>query len=107
MILKEGRQREVRRLWEALGFQVSRLMRIRFGPVSLPPHLRTGHHVDLDEATTAELYQSVELPPPALSKKPVTARVDRKHEHAGVRSERTPRHGRAQRTPRRQKSSPR
>ena len=47
VILAEGRNREVRRLWEAVGIEVSRLIRIRFGPCELPRERRTGEHWDL------------------------------------------------------------
>ncbi|MDO4643786.1 MAG: pseudouridine synthase [Cardiobacteriaceae bacterium] len=42
VVLKEGRNREVRRLWEAVGCQVSRLKRIRFGGIYLPKSLAAG-----------------------------------------------------------------
>ncbi len=72
VILNEGRNHEVRRLWESQGVTVSRLMRIRFGPVFLPKGLRMGEYVDLDEQSQQALLQLVGLnvPPPSTHSMP-------------------------------------
>ncbi len=49
VVVKEGRNRLVRRLWETLNYTVSRLIRIRFGNVYLPSGLKRGKHVELSE----------------------------------------------------------
>lgn len=59
--LSEGKNREVRRMFEAVGLTVSRLMRVRYGPINLPPRLKRGQCQDLIEADVLTLLKS--LPP--------------------------------------------
>ncbi len=61
VILKEGRNREVRRLWEYFGFAVSRLSRIRYGSIKLERRLRPSKSEDLSDKEMQVLYKSVGL----------------------------------------------
>ena len=61
VILKEGRNREVRRLWEYFGFAVSRLMRIRYGDIKLERRVRPSKSEDLTEKEMIAIYKSVGL----------------------------------------------
>jgi len=55
VILKEGRNREVRRLFEFFDITVSRLTRIRFGDIVLPPNLKKGSYIELDQKEVSSI----------------------------------------------------
>jgi 23S rRNA pseudouridine2605 synthase len=63
--IREGRNREVRRLWDSQGFLVSRLKRIRYGTVELPRALRRGDCENLDDTAIKALRERAGLGAPA------------------------------------------
>lgn len=83
VVLHEGRNREVRRLWDSQGFLVSRLKRIRYGNVELPRSLRPGHSEALGEEAVGALRELAGAGPvqPALTLKPV---LHQRHTPRGV-----------------------
>ena len=65
LVLHEGRNREVRRIWEAVGHEVSRLLRIRYGPIELPRDLRPGQWRLLDARLLDRLATAATVHKPA------------------------------------------
>jgi len=63
VVIKEGRKREVRRLFEHFGLTVSRLTRIRFGPIVLPPQLRRGQKMELEDDLVARVMEWAGMAP--------------------------------------------
>lgn len=61
LVIMEGRNREVRRMWEAVGAKVNRLKRVRYGPVMLGDRLHVGKSRDLDRKEMSELLGMVGL----------------------------------------------
>ena len=58
VVVREGRNREIRRLWETQGAQVSRLIRIRYGPIVLPKWLNRGTHTALEAPAIEALFDA-------------------------------------------------
>lgn len=61
VVIMEGRNREVRRMWEAVGLKVNRLKRVRYGPVMLDNRLHAGKSRDLEPKEMSDLLAMVDL----------------------------------------------
>ena len=61
VVLMEGKNREVRRLWESQGYTVSRLKRVRYGSFFIPSSVKAGRFVDLKSKDVKELYRMAGL----------------------------------------------
>ena len=68
--LYEGRNREVRRMFEAVGVVVSRLMRVRYGPFVLPPNLKRGQVQEVGESDVKRLLSEFGIADPAPDRAP-------------------------------------
>ena len=75
VVLREGRNREVRRLWESQGITVSRLIRVRFGPAALPRGLAPGRYEYLDPDERAALLDAAGMVRSRLRREPNRARM--------------------------------
>ncbi|WP_395377659.1 23S rRNA pseudouridine(2605) synthase RluB [Marinicella sp. W31] len=66
VVILEGKNREVRRLWESQGVKVSRLKRVRYGGVFLPKQLRQGQHRQLNKKELDILFKDINYTPAAV-----------------------------------------
>jgi 23S rRNA pseudouridine2605 synthase len=86
VVLTSGRNREVRRLWESQGVQVSRLIRVRYGEILLEKHLPQGGWAELELTQVNYLRQLVDLPKESKTMVSVEAgRMDKRTKTARIR----------------------
>jgi len=96
-VVMEGRNREVRRLWESQGVKVSRLKRVRYANIFIPSHVRVGQWTELSENEIADLCLTAgfdkdthtKLMPPSRDEKSQRARHENKLRAASAPPRRT------------------
>ncbi|UOO81383.1 rRNA pseudouridine synthase [Uruburuella testudinis] len=71
VVIKEGRNREVRRIFESQGLTVSRLVRVGFGPIGLPNRLKRGQFYELNPAEVANIMKWADMPLPGERRRKV------------------------------------
>lgn len=86
VVLTEGRNREVRRLWESQGLKVSRLIRIRYGSYELPRKKRPGQCWELEQKEIDTLLQAVGMQPAPVEATPEPVRQKPDARKPGQRS---------------------
>ncbi|MDB2512009.1 pseudouridine synthase [Luminiphilus sp.] len=88
VVLSEGRNREVRRLWESQGVTVSRLKRVRYGEVFIPSKLKKGQWMELKPRDAEVVYTMADLTPKAIYRP--TKKVAEKRERQAGKSGKHP-----------------
>lgn len=78
VVIMEGRNREVRRLWESQGLQVNRLKRVRYGKVFLPPKLKAGQWMEMPPDEVIKVYEMAGLTAPAKAEIKAVAKTEPK-----------------------------
>lgn len=78
VIVREGRNREVRRLWESQGVVVSRLMRVRYGPIALPKGLLPGRYREMEDAEINMLLTVAGMTGPKAASPPKSGPASRR-----------------------------
>ncbi|MBP3220962.1 MAG: rRNA pseudouridine synthase [Neisseriaceae bacterium] len=69
IVVQEGRNREVRRIFEHFGLTVTKLTRIRFGVIGIPPRLKRGQFYELNEVETGFVMKEMGLEAPKMKRK--------------------------------------
>jgi 23S rRNA pseudouridine2605 synthase len=87
VVVREGRNRVLRRIFEALGLVVSRLMRVRFGAIRLPPQLKRGQFVELPPREVRQLFASLGITAPQ-PERPLNRQDAKKRRNSGPRRNR-------------------
>lgn len=82
-VVMEGRNREVRRLWESQGVKISRLKRVRYGNIFIPSHVRVGQWLELGAREISDLcltagLEPIRVPPPTREESKKLQRHERK-----------------------------
>ncbi len=88
VVVKEGRNRLVRRLWESQGLTVSRLIRLRYGEIRLPPRLKARTFIELTADELADLMSSVGLAAPSIEPQSEVGARNRKMASRGSKTTR-------------------
>jgi 23S rRNA pseudouridine2605 synthase len=85
VILREGKNREVRRLWESQGTKVSRLIRVRYANISLPRALHLGRHEELSLEQVNSLRRDVGMSPYELQPPKMRHQIARRRNNINVK----------------------
>jgi len=80
-VVMEGRNREVRRLWESQGVSVSRLKRVRYGNIFIPSHVRVGQWIELNDKEIADLCVTAGIEAPKQAKPLTRAQTEIRERH--------------------------